>query len=183
MLNIKPMKCEVCGIEMKTLHKQTYHFEKGFSGVDSLYLQNITVDYCEKCGDVSPYFYKASQLDKTIAKAIVLEPVLLNGNDIKFLRKHLGLKGKEFAELLRIDAATLSRWENNEQMPSLQSDLLIRTLFISAWMDKYEEVFPEKLIPKITSISSTRDNDFAIYVDTANFSYSYQIKDLSLIAC
>lgn len=184
MFNIKPMKCELCGIERKTLYNQTYHFEKTLSGLDNLYLQNITVDYCEKCEDISPYFYRAIPLHKTIAQAIVLQPVPLIGNDIRFLRKHLGLRGKDFAELLHIDAATLSRWENSEQNPSPQSDLLVRTLFISAWMDKYQEMFSEKLLPKITSITSIRQSNFSIYVDSANLSYSYcyQTSSLDLLA-
>lgn len=39
-------------------------------------------------------------------------------NDIKKLRKKLGLTQKEFAARLKVDAITISRWERNEQRPS-----------------------------------------------------------------
>ncbi|MGC1483373.1 MAG: helix-turn-helix domain-containing protein [Candidatus Acidiferrum sp.] len=50
---------------------------------------------------------------------------------LRFLRKHMDLRQKEFARLLRVNKTTLSKWENNAGPIGLQSDLLVRASVIS----------------------------------------------------
>lgn len=45
----------------------------------------------------------------------------MNSNEIKQLRKRLGLTQKELAARVKVDAITVSRWERNEQKPSSQA--------------------------------------------------------------
>ena len=42
----------------------------------------------------------------------------MNSNEIKELRKSLGLTQKELAARVRVDAITVSRWELGKQRPS-----------------------------------------------------------------
>ena len=43
-------------------------------------------------------------------------------DEIKTLRKRLGLTQKELAARVRVDAITVSRWERGEQRPSEQAE-------------------------------------------------------------
>ena len=43
----------------------------------------------------------------------------MTDKEIKELRERLGLTQKEFAGRLKVDNITVSRWERNEQRPSL----------------------------------------------------------------
>ncbi len=42
----------------------------------------------------------------------------MKSDEIRKLRKKLGLTQKEFANRLKVDAITISRWERGEQRPS-----------------------------------------------------------------
>lgn len=169
------MKCELCQVEMTMLPNQVYHYEKTLSGLDNVFLESMTLEQCPVCNDISPIFYRIKEIHKTIARAIALEPVPLCGADIRFLRKERKLKAKEFAVLLRIDVATLSRWENDEQVLSPQSDALIRAIYACLLMEMEHQVLPDSITPKIAAVSKKRDPNFAIYVNTANLAvYSYR---------
>lgn len=169
------MKCEVCQVEMELVQNQTYHYEKTLSGLDNVFLENISVEVCPKCNDVSPIFHRIKELHKTIARAVALQPVPLNGADIRFLRKERRLKAKEFAVLLRVDVATLSRWENDEQSLSPQSDALVRAIYACLLMETEHQLLPDSITPKIAAVSNKRENNFYIYINTANLSvYSYK---------
>lgn len=47
--------------------------------------------------------------------------MIMNSNEIRELRKTLGLTQKELAARVRVDAITVSRWERSEQKPSQQA--------------------------------------------------------------
>jgi hypothetical protein len=51
----------------------------------------------------------------SVAVARVLHPWQLAGEEVRFLRHVLDLSGREMAEALGMDHATLSRWENGKQ--------------------------------------------------------------------
>lgn len=65
------------------------------------------------------------------AIAILEKPCRLQGEELRFLRKHIDANQEEFARLLHVDKTTLSKWENNEDPIGLQSDLLARAVVIS----------------------------------------------------
>ena len=49
----------------------------------------------------------------SVARAFL--PVELTGAEVRFMRKVIGMSAKDFAEALKLDPASLSRWENNKQ--------------------------------------------------------------------
>jgi putative transcriptional regulator len=161
------IKCD-CGGEYKTLTGQTYHYEKALSGLDDVYLENMTVDHCQQCGDISPVFHKLPQLHKAIARAIVLRPHLLTGSEIRFLRKERGLKAKDFADLLRVDPSTLSRWENDEQPRTLQNDALVRAIYVLRYNEQEQQPFPEPVTNKFAIVDSSQNRP-SIVINTASF--------------
>jgi transcriptional regulator with XRE-family HTH domain len=56
----------------------------------------------------------------------------LKGQEIRFLRKRLGKKSVDFARLLRIEAESLSRIENEKQPVSGQVETLTRVAYIAS---------------------------------------------------
>ena len=61
-----------------------------------------------------------------IARAIVETEVRLTGPEIRFLRKRLGKKAVEFAQIVGVTPEQVSRWENNANLPDASTDKLIR---------------------------------------------------------
>ncbi len=53
------------------------------------------------------------------------------GAEIRFLRKHIGLSAKKFADLIGADATTLSKYENAKREVSISKDRLIRTVTVA----------------------------------------------------
>ncbi len=54
-------------------------------------------------------------LAAAVAVARAFLPVELTGSEVRFMRKVIGMSAKDFAEALKLDPASLSRWENNKQ--------------------------------------------------------------------
>jgi DNA-binding transcriptional regulator YiaG len=63
----------------------------------------------EETGIVVP---DVSALEAAIAVARVTLPYKLSGNEIRFLRKAIGMKAVDLAKFLAVDPAHFSRWEN-----------------------------------------------------------------------
>ena len=120
------IKCPQCGAMSQRKigsHKYTE------SGLDNVYLENIPVYECS-CGASLPSIFRLHRLHELIALTLIEKPSLLNGNEVKFLRKNLRLPSNVFANKLGVGKTTLSKWENDAQNHSEGYDRLIRSIFI-----------------------------------------------------
>jgi transcriptional regulator with XRE-family HTH domain len=102
------------------------------------------------------------------AVAILQKPYRLQGEELRFLRKHVDLGQEEFAKLLRVDKTTLSKWENNEDPIGVQSDLLARAMVISR--DKRLEKRASAHIRAFEKIAD-RKKRVRVEVDAAKLEY------------
>jgi transcriptional regulator with XRE-family HTH domain len=82
---------------------------------------------------------------------LVFSPTSLTGEEIRFLRKRLGMKNSDYAKLLRVDTATLSRIENAKQPPSNQLDSLIRMSYLLLSNDPRLEQHKSQLMELINA--------------------------------
>jgi putative transcriptional regulator len=127
------MQCINCG--SKTLHKkEVERYEYVESGLRGVYLKGVTVHVCKKCGEEELAIPAIEGLHQAIANALASKPQRLQPIEVRFLRKHLGLSGRDFAALLRVTPETVSRWENPKRESEHigeTSELLLRTLIIS----------------------------------------------------
>ena len=163
------MKCRNCQNEMPPIKIQKYQYD--LTGLENVFLDNMEVYSCATCEMRIPIIPKILKLHNTIAFAIVCKHSLLNGAEIRFLRKNLRIKSQDWAKLLRTDKSVYSRWENNSQNISLQSDLLIRYLYIRLLEEK-KEIRLEKQI--VENLSKITDEKTAIIIDVEQIeSYSY----------
>jgi putative zinc finger/helix-turn-helix YgiT family protein len=174
------MLCEYCGKEMQIKIEENYKYEE--SGLSNVYLEKAEFYHCVTCKVKLLRLHKVLGLHKAIARAIVLQEVPLNGADIRFLRSERGLKAKELAKLLRVDVATVSRWETNSQELRPQSDALIRTTYALVYQEQEGNLFPEAVTQKVASVKAERDSNFSIYINQKNI-IPYTYKDFLEMAC
>jgi len=65
-------------------------------------------------------------LAAAVAVSRAFNPTALDGREVRFMRKVIGLPAKDFAESIGINPATLSRWENNNQTVGEWADGMVR---------------------------------------------------------
>ncbi|MFL6215825.1 MAG: type II TA system antitoxin MqsA family protein [Blastocatellia bacterium] len=167
------IKCDICGGSTEVRDGQTYHYTE--CGLDNVYLENIELRVCASCGTATPRIRRLLDLHATIARAVALKPGPLNGAEVRFLRKHLSLKAREWATLLRIDQATLSRWENGTQQIGPQADTLIRLLYLRVFEEREGKRIREAVTERLAAPTNGQLKAAIVRVNMDNPAlYSYQ---------
>ena len=123
-----------------------YHFVE--SGLDNVFLAGITIRTCAECGEQLPEIPNISQLHDKIAEAIATKPAELNAQEIRFLRKNLGLQAGEFANYLDTSPVSVSRWENGGEV-SKENDKLIRYFYLRFKEEKTKSRIEHALVEKL----------------------------------
>lgn len=168
------MKCDVCHKgEIRTKTRQTYRYKQ--CGLDNVYLLDMELRVCNACGIKVPRLKRTPELHATIARAIAMQPCPLRGQDVRFLRKQLGYSAKEWATLLRTDASTLSRWENNQQEMGTQSDTLIRLLYFRIRDEKEGTLSKESVATAAAAVNTACVLNLCVNMNNPNV-YSYQTR-------
>lgn len=122
------MKCLECGGSTKPRKPRTYQYLE--SGLSTVYLQGITVHICEGCRSEYPELPAVQVLHAAIAKEILSQRESLRGEQLRFLRKEMGIKAKDFAEMLGVTKVAVSRWENSTGPLPAMTDRLVRCVFL-----------------------------------------------------
>lgn len=105
-----------------------YHYVE--SGLDHIYLKNgFRIEETPYGETVA--FSALDTLHKEIALNLCVLPSRLQGQHVRFLRKHLGLSQKELADALGIQRVTVARWEqeHNKSIPG-GTDRALRVLVL-----------------------------------------------------
>jgi putative zinc finger/helix-turn-helix YgiT family protein len=117
--------CPKCGKLRETSRSDYKYLE---SGLDNVIICDIDMIKCS-CGEESALIPRILAVHEAIANCLLEKETQLTGKEIRFLRKEMGLRGKDFANLVSVNNATLSRWENGKTTPSVKADRLIRVLY------------------------------------------------------
>jgi len=160
-------KCPNCGEPAKLVVKDHCFKESGLSNV---VLKGIESIKCNACGEETVLIRRMGPLLRLLAVGIASQPFPLRGEEIRFLRKHLGMTQPEFAALLDIHPTNLSKWENDQEKQGEQSDRLIRLVVMTldgAPQDKIAAAV--RLFPKIRK----RPACAVVNVDAEEMSYEY----------
>jgi putative zinc finger/helix-turn-helix YgiT family protein len=124
--------CELCHgamVTRKATPERPYRYE--LSGLNNVFLVGVEVRECPKCGVKVPVIPAIAALNEAIAQDLMLKKQLLSGKEIRFLRKHAGIAAKEFASLIGVNPAHLSRVENGKTKNlSPGIDKLARTVIV-----------------------------------------------------
>ena len=118
-------ECTNCG-EQVTPERRNYRYSE--SGMSNVILQGVEVADCPKCGNSDVCIPKIAKLHRAIAQALANSPARLTGEQLRFLRKHLGLSGEGLGRYLHTDKTKISKWESGEDPIGPPTDRLIRLL-------------------------------------------------------
>ena len=144
---MKGVTCSNCGKEAKIV-RGSYYFIEG--GLDCVVLQGIELIRCKHCDNEDPIIPRINDLMRTLAVAVIFKPHRLRGNEFRFVRKYLAKTGEETGQMLGVNKATISKWENNEDPIGEQSDRLFRIIALATGeglKDKLQEMI--NLFPRI----------------------------------
>jgi len=130
-------KCPRCkatkAVERVATAKRPYAFVLG--GLSSVLLCGIKVQTCAKCGLESPTIPRLGRLMDVIAQSLLRKPARLTGEELRYLRKHVGMPTNAFAARVRVRPEHLSRVENGKSAVAEQLDRLARAV-VSAELDQ-----------------------------------------------
>lgn len=119
----KVEKCEECGKKMRRVVQERYQYLE--SGLSNVVLRRIAAHVCE-CGEQVVALPNVERLHGLIFEKILMKESAIRGDELRFLRKTMGLKGVDFARMVKVDPTTLSKWEAGTQAISDEHDKLIR---------------------------------------------------------
>lgn len=128
------MKCAQCGHKM-VLTEGTHKYDE--SGLKNVLLMNIPMYRCSSCDESEIEIPHMEELHLLLAFFIVFQPRLLQADEIRYLRKHLGYSQEEFASKLGVARGTVTRWEKGSAI-ARDRDKHIRRLY-------YDKKCPEDL--------------------------------------
>ena len=139
--------CENCGGNLTVKSAPLYHYTE--SGLENVYLENLEVEFCPRCQRTVPRFRRLPLLHETIGRALAHQPAPLAGAQVRYLRKHLAYKVREWATLLRVEAATASGWEAGEFACEPPADLLIRLTWLQLLAARAGAGLPDRLVEQL----------------------------------
>ena len=142
------MKCRECG-ELVTVDKSAV-IRYEMAGLPHVELHGVEVRQCGACGKSETVIPRIGQLHSVLAGSFVTQTRMLAPAEIKFLRKHIGLSGVDFAQRMGVTAATVSRWENGAQPMGAVADRLLRLLVLNH--EPAESYAVEDLLKELTDI-------------------------------
>jgi putative zinc finger/helix-turn-helix YgiT family protein len=116
--------------------EKPYHYVD--SGLPNVYLVGVKYWECDECKKQAAEIPAVEQLMNVIAKAIVMKEGMLVGDEIRFLRKRVGKKQADFADLINNTPEHLSKLENGQLPLQEATDKLIRLTY--GMLSKDEEL-------------------------------------------
>ena len=128
MTTAKSHQCTNCGREV-TSERRNYRYSE--SGLSNVILQGVEVRECRQCRNLDVIIPRMAKIHRAIAEALANSPARLTGEQLRFLRKHLGLSGDELGRYLHTDKTKISKWEQGADQIGPATDRLIRLLVVS----------------------------------------------------
>lgn len=162
------MECIDCNIKME-VKREPYHYTE--CGVDNVYLLGINVYHCSKCGSLYPEISEPDLLHIVLAISFSMKKSPLTGQEIRFMRKEVGMTAKAFANELGVTAVSLSRWEGgHHSRRSLANDHHIRHVFELAMTHRLQTIM-EWLETSIERAKIVHTSKTRIDIDTEQLQY------------
>lgn len=122
-INKEALLCSECGHSMNSTRENV-----PYRSLPGVVLVNVEVFQCPSCGERQTAIPQIEALDRFLVSIIVKKRQRLSGNEIRFLRKFLGLSSVDLAERMGTQPETVSRWENGSQTMGTQTDRLLRLM-------------------------------------------------------
>lgn len=117
------MKCPSCGADATAVQEPYRYVESGLSNV---WLEGIDVLLCNACGEETVTIPNVEELHDLLARMLLARPSRYSGEEVRFLRAHIGWSGQDFARMMQVSHETVSRWENDKRQMSPTAEALLR---------------------------------------------------------
>ncbi len=160
MSKAKFHECTNCG-EMLRPQPGIHRYDE--SGLSNVVLQSVGIADCPKCGNSDVIIPHVIKIHQAIAAALANSPARLAGDQLRFLRKHLGMSGDELGGYLHTDKTKISKWERGEDRIGPANDRLIRLL--AAALDKEMRPAVSAIAEHLPQISDERGKSWELHVD------------------
>lgn len=161
-------KCPECGASVASA-ASVYRYAE--SGLPNVVLHGVEQARCARCGHFEVSIPKVVPIHETIAEALVSSPGRLTGDQLRFLRKHLGLSGEQLGKYLHTDRTKISKWERGQDPIGPSSDRLMRLL--AAALDRgLRRKLPAvaRHLPEIDDLSG---ESWELHIDTATLTPTF----------
>lgn len=122
------MRCDECGGPAATERNVVRRYEIG--GLPHVELHGVEVTRCAACGLEAIGIPRIAELHRALAHHFVQQHRMLASVEIRFLRKHVGLSGAEFAQMMGVARETVSRWESGANPMGAVADRLLRLIVV-----------------------------------------------------
>ena len=154
-------KSTSCG-EPVTFDRRSYWYRE--SGLSNVVLQGVEIATCNACGNTDVVIPRMEMIHRAIAQALAEQnPGRMTGEQLRFLRKHLGLTGKKLASYLHTDATKISKWETGEDPIGESADRLVR-LLVAALDDELRPAV-SSVAQHIPQITDEPGQNWVLHVD------------------
>lgn len=122
-------RCSWCG--SSDLHKRPVA-ERRFTlaRLRNIVLHDVTVVTCSRCRRSEPEVIDVDGLRRALARVVIGKRERLMPQEIRFLRKQLGLSAVSLATHLGTTPESVSRWENGRTPMGVTSERLLRLMVI-----------------------------------------------------
>ena len=160
MIATSKHECAHCGNET-SLERRNYRY--GESGISNVILRDIEVCDCANCGHSAVVIPRIAMIHRAIAQALTNSPARLTGEQLRFLRKHLGLSGDQLGRYLHTDRTKISKWEREEDRIGPATDRLVRLL--AAALDSELRAGVSGIAEHLPHISDESGNIWELQVD------------------
>jgi len=164
----KTHECTNCEAKI-TPERRNYRYTE--SGLSNVILQGVEVADCPKCGNQDVIIPRMAKIHRAIAQALASSPARLTGEQLRFLRKHLGLSGDQFGSYLHTDRTKISKWENEDDRIGPATDRLVRLL--AASLDSELRPGVSAVAEHLPQISDKPGNLLELHVDVVTLSTAF----------
>src|SRR5580704_2196602 len=141
------------------------------SGLSNVILQGVEIAVCPKCGSSDVIIPRMAKIHRAIAQALANSPARLTGEQLRFLRKHLGLSGEQLGRYLHTDKTKISKWERGEDQIGPATDRLVRLL--AAALDSELRPGVSAIAEHLPQISDESGKVWELHVDVATLQTTF----------
>ncbi|MBV8451185.1 MAG: hypothetical protein JOZ29_02780 [Deltaproteobacteria bacterium] len=122
----------------KATRENPYRFDR--CGLDDVFLIGIERHICPRCNAIYPIIPRIQELHTAIASVLSEKPGALTGQELRYLRRWIGVEAQVFADLLGLRPEHLSKVENNRLKLGAVAERLAR---VYAMTHKQQRAFDE----------------------------------------
>jgi len=106
-------------------NKKDYRYTE--CGLDNVFIEGLEV-VADDHGEELYCIPNILTLHKMIAHAVIANGTGMSGQELRFLRTEMGYTQEQLADLLKVERATIGRWERGDMTVNANAETVIRLL-------------------------------------------------------